>query len=82
MADLAKMGPMGLNALGARDAAIQLASGDITSEAIVRDCLDRIDAREGVVHAWDYIDPDYAIAQAKTLDGMARKSHRPPVILQ
>ncbi|MGY9006138.1 MAG: amidase [Alphaproteobacteria bacterium] len=81
MADLAKMGPMGLNALGARDAAIQLAAGDITSEAIVRDCLDRIDAREGVVHAWDYIDPDYAIAQAKTLDGMARKSvlHGVPV---
>jgi Asp-tRNA(Asn)/Glu-tRNA(Gln) amidotransferase A subunit family amidase len=73
MVDLTKKGPVGLNGLTASEASAKLASGEITSEALTRDCLDRIAARDGDVHAWDYIDPDYALAQAKALDDAARR---------
>lgn len=81
MVDLAKKGPMGLNALTASEAAARLEAGDLTSETLVRDCLARIEAREGDVQAWDYIDPDYAIDQAKALDSTPRRSplHGVPV---
>ena len=81
MVDLTKKGPMGLNGLTASEAAVQLESGDLTSEALVRDCLARIEAREGDVQAWDYIDSDHAIEQAKSLDATARLSplHGVPV---
>ena len=54
--------------LTAVDAAAQIAAGKLTSEALVRSCLDRIAAREPVVQAWAYLDPDHAIAQAKLRD--------------
>jgi len=73
MIDLAKKGPMGLNGLTACDASAQLEAGEITSEALVRDCLARIEAREGDVLAWDHIDPDYAIEQAKARDSESRR---------
>ncbi|MCZ6813359.1 MAG: amidase, partial [Alphaproteobacteria bacterium] len=81
MADLTKMGPMGLNGLSAAEAAARLEAGDITSEALVRDCLARIDARDDAVRAWDYLNPDHAIDQAKALDATPRKSalHGVPV---
>jgi Asp-tRNA(Asn)/Glu-tRNA(Gln) amidotransferase A subunit family amidase len=81
MVDLTKKGPVDLNGLTATEASAKLASGEITSEALTRDCLDRIAARDGDVHAWDYIDPDYALAQAKALDGKARRGplHGVPV---
>ncbi len=84
MADLTKMGPMGLNGLSAAEAAARLEAGDITSEALVRDCLARIDARDDAVRAWDYLDPDHAIDQAKALDATARKSalHGVPVAIK
>ncbi len=84
MVDLTKKGPMGLNGLTASDAAARLDAGDITSEALVRDCLARIDAREPEVHAWDYLDPDYAIEQAKALDAAPRRSalHGVPVAIK
>jgi amidase len=64
---------MGLNALTASEAAAKLKSGEITSEALVRDCLDRIQAREGTVKAWAYLDPELALAQARVLDGEDRR---------
>ncbi len=75
---------MGLNGLAACDAAARLEAGDITSEALVRDCLARIAAREPEVQAWDYLDPDYAIEQAKTLDATPRRSalHGVPVAIK
>ena len=75
---------MGLNGLTASDAAARLKAGDITSEALVRDCLVRIHAREPEVHAWDYLDPDHAIAQAKASDATPRRSrlHGVPVAIK
>ena len=43
-------------------------TGEITCEAVTRACLERIAARESVVHAWASIDPDLALAQARALD--------------
>ena len=57
-----------LHELTAVAAAGAIARGDITSEALVRDCLERIDAREPDVAAWTYLNPDYAIAQARACD--------------
>jgi len=81
MTDLSKKGPMGLNVLTASEAARRLAAGEITSEALVADCLARIAAREGDVQAWAYIDPDYALEQARAADAAPRRSalHGVPV---
>ena len=81
MVDLTRKGPIGFNGLTAAAAAARIEAGNITSEALVRDCLARIGARDGVVRAWDHLDPDHAIAQAKALDATPRRSalHGVPV---
>jgi len=73
MVDLGTKGPMALNALTASKAAEKLASGEITSEALVRDCLARIEAREDVVNAWAFLDPDLALEQARARDAEPRR---------
>lgn len=57
-----------LHELTATDAAARIADGEITSEALVRACLERIEAREPDVAAWAYLDPDQAIRQARARD--------------
>jgi amidase len=57
-----------LNRLTAAEAARQIAAGKITSEALVRDCLQRIRLRDSDVRAWVHCDADAAIAQAKAVD--------------
>lgn len=57
-----------LNQLSVIDAAAAIAAGEITSERLVRDCLDRIEARDGTLHAWAYLDPDLALEQARACD--------------
>jgi Asp-tRNA(Asn)/Glu-tRNA(Gln) amidotransferase A subunit family amidase len=59
-----------LNELSAAEIARGIAAKKFTVEAVVRDCLDRIVAREPTVHAWATIDPDYALMQARALDRM------------
>jgi len=56
-------------------------AGEITCEAVTRACLDRIAARESVVHAWASFDPELAIAQARALDRAAARGplHGVPV---
>ena len=58
-----------LNELSAAAAAKAIADGEIASEALVTDCLLRIEAREPEVQAWQYLDPEYALAQARIRDG-------------
>ena len=54
--------------LSAAEAARRIARGQLTSEALVAACLDRIAAREPAVLAWAFLDPELALGQARTLD--------------
>lgn len=58
--------------LGAADAAARIAGGEITSEELVRACLAQVDQHEDSVQAWAYLDPEYALAQARRADGRGR----------
>jgi Asp-tRNA(Asn)/Glu-tRNA(Gln) amidotransferase A subunit family amidase len=57
-----------LNTLSAMEAARRIAAGKLSAEALVRDCLERIAARESEVQAWEYLDQDAAIRQARAAD--------------
>jgi amidase len=54
--------------LSATDAIAAMETGKLTSEKLVRDCLDRIAEREPTVKAWAFLDPKLAIAQARAAD--------------
>jgi amidase len=56
------------NLLSACAAARRIATGQLTAERLVRDCLERIAEREGEVGAWEYLDPDAALAEARARD--------------
>jgi Asp-tRNA(Asn)/Glu-tRNA(Gln) amidotransferase A subunit family amidase len=47
------------------------ARGEASAEERVRECLARIEAREGELHAWAYLDADAALAQARARDAEA-----------
>ncbi|NKB49005.1 MAG: amidase [Alphaproteobacteria bacterium] len=68
MTDLREAGPGGLNLLSAIEARAKLDRGEITSQALVRDCLTRIAAREPDLDAWAFVDPDLALEQARARD--------------
>jgi Asp-tRNA(Asn)/Glu-tRNA(Gln) amidotransferase A subunit family amidase len=57
-----------LNELALTEAAEMIAAGLITSEELVRACLDRIASREDDIHAWAALDPEHALAQARNCD--------------
>ena len=57
--------PTGLSALDAQRA---LREGRMSAEDLVAACLARIRADEDRVRAWAYLDPDYALAQARKAD--------------
>lgn len=78
------MTTMNPNELTAAAAANAIARGKLTSEALVRACLDRIAARDGQVKAWVYLDPDYALRQARELDKSPRRGplHGVPVAIK
>jgi len=50
------------------EAVAAIEAGTLTSEKLVRGCLDRIAERDDVVKAWAHLDPDQAIAQARAAD--------------
>ena len=54
--------------LTAAAAAVRIRDKTLTSEALVRSCLERIAERDPEVRAWVHVDPQYAIAQARELD--------------
>lgn len=60
--------PYSVNKLTAAEAARRIARGQLTSEALVAACLERIAARERDVQAWAYLDADLALKQARRLD--------------
>lgn len=73
MVDLRHAGPARLNLLSASDAAAKIGAGEITSEALVADCLARIKARDPDIGAWAHVDPDLALEQARVLDRTPRR---------
>jgi Asp-tRNA(Asn)/Glu-tRNA(Gln) amidotransferase A subunit family amidase len=56
------------NELSACEAARRIARRELTSEALVRACLDRVESREETVRAWAFIDPGLALAEARERD--------------
>ena len=56
------------NLLSATEAAAAIRAGSLSSEKLVRACLDRIHTREDDVQAWAYIDPELALSQARARD--------------
>jgi Asp-tRNA(Asn)/Glu-tRNA(Gln) amidotransferase A subunit family amidase len=59
--------------LSAGEAAARIREGKLTSEALVRYCLERIDSRESEVKAWVHLDRDFALAQARECDKSASR---------
>jgi Asp-tRNA(Asn)/Glu-tRNA(Gln) amidotransferase A subunit family amidase len=56
------------NELTAIEARNQIAAGHLTSEDLVKACLDRIREREDDVRAWSYVDWEGALEQARECD--------------
>ncbi len=58
-----------LNHLPAHEIARRIAARETTAVAATEACLERIEAREGSVHAWAFVDPELALEQAHACDG-------------
>ena len=67
------MDPTQLNWLSASDAARAIRDGAITSEQLVEACLARIREAEPKVQAWQFLNEEHALAQARTLDEQRRE---------
>src|SRR5215469_8275506 len=52
----------------------QIEGGELTAEAVVRSCLERIAEREPVVRAWTHLAGEPALARARELDGGGQKT--------
>jgi Asp-tRNA(Asn)/Glu-tRNA(Gln) amidotransferase A subunit family amidase len=59
--------------LSASEAAARIGEGKLTSEALVRSCLERIDSREAQVKAWVHLDREFALGQARECDKSANR---------
>ena len=57
----------------ATEAARRIERGELTSEALVSECLERIAARDETVRAWAFLDRAQALAQARALDRGPRR---------
>jgi Asp-tRNA(Asn)/Glu-tRNA(Gln) amidotransferase A subunit family amidase len=73
-----------LNEISASEIAQAIAAGETTSEAVVRDCVARIAARDDTVKAFVNFDADLALAQARALDRGAKRGplHGVPIGLK
>jgi Asp-tRNA(Asn)/Glu-tRNA(Gln) amidotransferase A subunit family amidase len=65
-----------LERLSATEAAHAIAEGAVSSEQLVEVCLARIRAAEPEVQAWQFLDPEHALAQARARD-LDRSEGRP-----
>jgi len=64
---------MSLHSLGINQAQSIIKSGEVSAEELILDCLDRIDEFDQDIQAWVYLDPDYALKQARQCDTDRRK---------
>lgn len=62
-----------LTKLSAVQAADAIRAGQLTSEALVKACLARIEETEATVRAWAWIDPEAAQQQAREADTLRRR---------
>jgi amidase len=67
------MGSTRLNELSACEVSAGVASGTFTAEAVVRDCLERIETRDKTVKAWAFMDSGLALNQARAIDRASEK---------
>jgi amidase len=59
--------------IGAAEAIARLERGELSAEQLVRDCLARIEEREPVVQAWEALDVDGALREARRIDRLREK---------
>ena len=76
-ADRSAAGNLHPCAMTATQAAAAIRAGEMSSEELVRACLEVIEAGEPQVMAWHYLDPEYALEQAREAD--RRRSGGQPV---
>jgi Asp-tRNA(Asn)/Glu-tRNA(Gln) amidotransferase A subunit family amidase len=62
-----------LHLLSASAAVRLIRDGTISSEQLVNSCLARIGEVDPQIQAWAFLDPDYALAQARALDQLRRE---------
>jgi Asp-tRNA(Asn)/Glu-tRNA(Gln) amidotransferase A subunit family amidase len=62
-----------LNSLSATEIAAGVAAGTFTAEEVTKACLDYIAGREDIVGAWECLDPELALAQARAVDAAPEK---------
>lgn len=62
-----------LNELTASEITAAVNAGKTTCEAVTRACIDRINARDKDVQAWQYFDAEQALAAARALDRSGKK---------
>jgi Asp-tRNA(Asn)/Glu-tRNA(Gln) amidotransferase A subunit family amidase len=58
--------------MDASEAARRIRDGVLTSEELVQECLERIRALEPKVQAWQFLDEEHALAQARACDERKR----------
>lgn len=59
---------MNLSELSAVEAAAAIRAGECTSEELVRACLNHTESIEETVGAWEYLEPELALKQARDAD--------------
>ena len=64
---------MTLFELSATEAISKIRDGEITSEELIRACLNRIEDVDNDIQAWTHLNPDYALEQARILDAQRQK---------
>ena len=67
------------NELNAIEALANVAAGRLTAEAMTRACLDRIGARDAVVRAFAWLDPERALTEARSRDHAGQAGSRGPL---
>jgi Asp-tRNA(Asn)/Glu-tRNA(Gln) amidotransferase A subunit family amidase len=63
--------------LTASQALALMQKGDLTVEDYAKSLLTRVKARDGVVKAWAYLDPEFVFTQARKLDQIPAEKRGP-----
>lgn len=63
--------------LTASQAQLKFKDGSLTVEAYAKSLLSRVESRDGIVHAWAYLDPELALRRARELDQIPAEERGP-----